>query len=147
MTALLTAIVVWLSANFELPPDHHLPRVSFASREAIAELGYRDASGLQAPASDQNTGRREVVAVYDSRSETIYLSDGWRGETPAEVSVLVHEMVHHLQHRAGLKFACPQEREALAYKAQSAWLAMSGTDLATEFELDGFTLLVKTRCL
>ena len=147
MTALLTAIVVWLSTNYELPPDHHHPRVSVASKEAIAELRYREAPSLQAPEPDQTTGRREVVAVYDSQSETIYLSDGWLGETPAEMSVLVHEMVHHLQYRAGLKFACPQEREALAYKAQAAWLAMSGTDLATEFELDGFTLLVMTRCL
>jgi hypothetical protein len=33
-------------------------------------------------------------------------------------------MVHHLQTVGGLKFACPQEREELAYKAQERWLEL-----------------------
>jgi hypothetical protein len=46
-----------------------------------------------------------------------------------------------------LTFACPQEREALAYKAQDQWLQLFGKILAGEFELDGFTILVKSRCV
>ena len=44
---------------------------------------------------------REVVAEYDNSTKTIFLSDTWKGETAAELSVLVHEMVHHLQRRRG----------------------------------------------
>jgi len=37
----------------------------------------------------------------------MYLREGWSGATAAEISVLVHEMVHHLQHEARLGYACP----------------------------------------
>ncbi len=143
MSALLTAIVVWLSANFGLPTDHNHPHVVFASRQVIADLRYREQPGVHVPSNH----RREVVAIYDRSTNTIYLPLGWSGESAAELSVLVHEMVHHLQNRAGLTFVCPQEREELAYEAQSRWLQLFGTDLEKEFDLDRFTLLIVTRCM
>jgi hypothetical protein len=39
---------------------------------------------------------------------------------PRQLSVLVHEMVHHLQASADMRFACPAEREAVAYRAEDA---------------------------
>jgi hypothetical protein len=77
---------------------------------------------------------------------TIYLPKTWTGDTPVELSILVHEMVHHLQNLAGMTFACPGAREKLAYAAQKDWLALFGHDLFTEFETDAFTLLVRTEC-
>ena len=55
---------------------------------------------------------REVVAVYHDATRTIFLSDAWTGASPADLSVLVHEMVHHLQNLAGLRYECPAAREA-----------------------------------
>jgi hypothetical protein len=55
-------------------------------------------------------------------------------------------MVHHLQNAGNLRFECPQEREQLAYQAQEQWLRLFGRHLMQDFELDPFTLLVKTRC-
>jgi hypothetical protein len=73
---------------------------------------------------------------------------GWSGKTPGELSVLVHEMVHHVQNVPGLKFACPEERENVAFEAQERWLDRFNGDLLTEFGLDPFfTLLVRTNCL
>ena len=86
------------------------------------------------------------MAVYSDATQTIYLPEGWTGRSPAELSVLVHELVHHVQNVAGLKYACPQEREKLAYEAQERWLGLFGHSLERDFELDGFSLLVKTRC-
>src|SRR5262245_48393551 len=75
------------------------------------------------------------------------LPERWTGTTAAELSVLVHEMVHHVQNVGGLKYQCPQEREKLAYMAQDRWLGLFGHNLEADFELDAFSLLVKTRCL
>jgi hypothetical protein len=47
---------------------------------------------------------------------------------------------------AKVKFECPQAREQLAYAAQDRWLGLFGRNLLDEFEIDGFTLLVSTRC-
>lgn len=147
MTPLLALITLWLSANFDLPANHDAPHVAFVSKAAIADFRYRALLGTQPPSADGKIGGREVVAVYDDATQTIYLPQGWSGQTPADISVLVHEMVHHLQNRLGRKFACPQEREQLAYAAQDRWLALFGRNLAQDFELDGFTLLATTQCL
>jgi Mlc titration factor MtfA (ptsG expression regulator) len=62
------------------------------------------------------------------------------------VSVLVHEMVHHLQNMAGTTYGCPAAREKLAYAAQQKWLAQAGQDFFEAFETDPMTLLVRTSC-
>ena len=149
MNALLTAIALWLSANFGLPATHDLPRVEHVSAIKMADLRYKGLARLepQPTGGPAQPGKREVVAVYDDATRTIYLHDGWTADTPAELSVLVHEMVHHLQNIGELKFECPQERERLAYQAQERWLGLFGRDLERDFEIDPFTLLVSTKCL
>jgi hypothetical protein len=64
-----------------------------------------------------------------------------------ELSVLVHEMVHHLQNAGGLKYACAQAREKTAYQAQDKWLRQFGRNLTVAFALDPMTVLVRTNCM
>ncbi len=146
MDALLTAIILWLSANFALPSTLDPPKVQFSPPEQIAAL-RQDSSGemIRSGATPKPVGR-EVVSVYVDVTKTIHLPQGWKGNTPADLSILVHEMVHHLQNVARMRFACPQEREKLAYQAQEQWLALFGRNLEREFEIDPFTLLVSTNC-
>jgi hypothetical protein len=156
MQTLLTAIVTWLSMNAGLPAIHDHPRVEFAPPAKIAAIrsGGAASGGAASAEARQAVGQgtppaqaQTVEAIYDDKSRTIYLPEGWTGTTPAEVSVLVHEMVHHLQNVGGLKYECPQAREKPAYAAQDQWLARSGRNLTDEFELDPMTMLVLTRCM
>ena len=136
MEALLTAIVLWLSINFPLPANLNHPGIKFVSAaEMIAQRTGVSASEISS----------DILALYSNESKTIYLMDGWTGKTPAELSILVHEMVHHLQNVGQLKFACSQEREELAYKAQDDWLHLFGRDLERDFQMDPFSILVKSK--
>jgi len=136
---LLTVIVTWLAANFGLPANYDHPSVAFLPTSAIAQVRYGShEKANNAPA---------VIAVYDTGKQVILLSDGWSAISPADVSVLVHEMVHHLQTKAGLKYNCNEAREAMAYAAQAKWLGQSGTDMDREFGIDSFTIKVRTSCL
>jgi hypothetical protein len=146
---LLSSIVSWLSDNFDLPPAD-LPRVKLVPPARIAAIHYRGFAQTQSIGGNEQAisdAARDIVATYDDATRTIYLPEGWLGETPAELSVLVHEMVHHLQNAAQRKYECPQEREQAAFAAQERWLARHERSLASEFELDPFTLLVRTRCM
>ena len=135
MEALLTAIVLWLSINFPLPANLNHPGIKFVSAaEMIAQRTGVSASEISS----------DILALYSNESKTIYLMDGWTGKTPAELSILVHEMVHHLQNVGQLKFACSQEREELAYKAHD-WLHLFGRDLERDFQMDPFSILVKSK--
>lgn len=152
--ALLTVIVTWLSINFGLPAVYEHPRVEFASAAKMAEVRHSRLAALRpdhgaaaTEASSPAASDHDVHAIYDDYGRTIYLPEGWTGTTPAEVSVLVHELVHHLQNVGGLKYDCPAAREKPAYRAQARWLELFGKTLADEFELDPMTILVRTNCM
>jgi hypothetical protein len=138
---LMNSVLNWLVAKFDLPAIQEAPRIEFVQVAAMAQVRYRGSAGNQAMPLDMG---RDVVAVYDDTKRTIYLSEGWTGVTPAEQSV---KMVHHLQNLGNIKYACPEVREKLAFAAQEQWLELFDRTLASEFELDPFTLLVRTSCL
>ena len=99
------------------------------------------------PNETEFSAERHVVAVYDTQSQTIYLPENWSGKSAADQSILVHEMVHHLQKLAGMSFECPAAREKVAYLAQETWLERFGLSLEREFELDMFTVVVSSACM
>ncbi|WP_211217817.1 DUF6647 family protein [Fodinicurvata sediminis] len=135
--SLLDTITLWLAANFELPSSPEPPALVTVPASVLVEIRYGSA-GSVSPG--------DVMALYDDTSRTIYLTEGWTGSTPAQLSILVHEMVHHLQSSSDMRFACPGERELLAYRAQGAWLELFGLNLETAFGIDPATLLVATVC-
>jgi len=150
--ALMNEIVDWLSGNFGLPAIYDYPHIAFASPARLAFIRHKE------PAS--NNGRdtgvehpmattiqpQDVVALYDKSTQTVFLADDWTGASPAEISVLVHEMVHHLQNMGRLVFACPSAREKLAYEAQELWLRRFGQALESAFGVDRLTILVRSAC-
>ena len=148
--ALLTAMETWVSSQFDLPAIHEQPRIEFAPPAKIASLRFTellsDPGAQVEPNNPASSAQHDTIAIYDDATRTMYLPDGWTGGTPAELSVLVHEVVHHFQNVLGLKHECPQEREKLAYIAQDRWLGLFGHSLADEFALDPFSLFVKTTC-
>src|SRR5262245_28204164 len=104
MDALLIAIVTWLSANMDLPANYDLPRVRYASPMEITYVRYgafKPADKKKVAASQEllpADQRNSVVSVYDPEKHEVLLPTGWSPFTPAAQSILVHEMVHHLQY-------------------------------------------------
>ena len=148
--ALLPVIAAWLSTEFDLPTIREYPILRFVPAGQMAALRFRallSPPGRGVAANDQTASAQgDTLALYDDATHTIYLPERWKGKAPIELSVLVHEMVHHFQNVLGLKHECPQQREKLAYIAQDRWLGLFGHNLADEFGLDPFSLLVKTTC-
>jgi hypothetical protein len=145
--ALMEAILAWLSEQFELPRVDAFPQIVMASPAQITTFRFTGRLPEHQKGSAAPSGQSEIVAAYDASSETIYMPTGWTGKSAAELSVLVHELVHHLQHVGALHFECPQAAEELAYAAQERWLGLFGRSLESEFGIDPFTRLVNTRCM
>ena len=145
---MVKAMMAWLARSFDLPAGTSPPAVRFESGKKIAAFRY---TGVLSDAPDVLAaippGQREVVAAYDPLTATVYLPAGWSGATPVELSILVHELVHHLQRAGGLHYECVQASEELAYAAQDKWLSLFGRTLAGEMEIDAFTVVVSTRCI
>lgn len=147
-TAMFDEIAGWLASNYDLPPTRSAPRIAFASPLELMKLRAADRAQWQGFKYDDDPAtQRNVVAVYDNVTTTVYLPLNWTGTTPADQSVLVHEVVHHLQNVARLKFECPAAREKTAYLAQDAWLRRSNLSLEDEFGVDMFTVVASSACM
>lgn len=146
MNELLTVIATWISLTTGLPPAEQHPTVVFVPEAGLSEVrATLAASATGKPAAPVAQGA--VHGFYDDASGAIYLPKGWSAASALDVSLLVHEMVHHLQRVSGTSYPCPQAREAPAYEAQKAWLAGFGIDMMEAFELDPMTMLLRTRCM
>ena len=137
MQEALIIVMTWLSLNFGLAPTDIPVKVEIVPKGKIIRI----AAGSAGAPVDEG-----IVSVYDDRTGTIYLATGWNGDSPRETSILVHELVHHLQNMSAMKFPCPAARERTAYEAQNRWLAQYGLDLKSEFGIDAMTLKTMTAC-
>ena len=150
--ALMKEIIGWLSSNFDLPAIYDYPRIEFASAARLTFIRYKElAAGNARETSIEHPvaaveRSQDIVALYEDSAKTIFLADDWSGATAAGISVLVHEMVHHLQNLGRLAYECPPAREKLAYRAQELWLNRFGLDLENSFGVDRFTILARSAC-
>ncbi|MGY8634591.1 hypothetical protein RAD15_19125 [Bradyrhizobium sp. 14AA] len=147
---LLDEIVTWLSTNFDLPVIKERPAIAFVSKMKLATMRAGDGAASQGFTDHEELdrlGQRQVVALYSNKSKTILLPHVWTGTSPADQSILVHEMVHHLQNLGKLTFECPRAREKSAYLAQDKWLGRFGMSLENEFDVDMFTVLISSACM
>ena len=69
--------------------------------------------------------------AYDLANRRIILVRPWDPDDPGDRSVLLHELIHHVQ-LANRGFECLQQPEWEAYKLQEAYLAEH--DIASEFD-------------
>ncbi len=133
----LQKIAEWTAVQSGLRATTSLPRLELRSPAELAAIRY-GGSPVQMGA--------DIIALYDPASRTILLSKNWQGTKTAAFSVIVHEMVHHLQQENGKRYGCVQEQEEQAFAAQDAWLAENGSSLEKEFGIDPFTRLVASLC-
>ena len=68
----------------------------------------------------------EPLALYSRDRHVIYLTDTWNSDQLLDRSILLHELVHHLQVMNGVKLACQTKYEAQAYQLQISWLIEQG---------------------
>jgi hypothetical protein len=140
----------WISNIFDLPDIQTLPAIRRIPSEKLALLSGTSIASDRLPdtAVMHQRSAHEKVARYDYAKKTIYLSGGWNGSTPAEMSMLVHLMAHHLQNVGGRRhFDCAEERNALPYEAQERWLGLYGGSLREDFGIDQAELMLITQCM
>jgi hypothetical protein len=111
--ALVDDLIAWIEAATDYDVSrtrNDPPQVRFAeSGEAITY----DGASLAV--------RRDVRALYDRRTRTIYLIRPWNERAVTDVSSLLHELVHDVQF-LNHQWLCVNETEKQAYELQARWL-------------------------
>jgi hypothetical protein len=111
---LVSVLDAWLDEHAEWPQRDAPPRIRMVSEaEAHARRG--------ATGSFQ---RGRLRGLYDPEEAEILLVRPWDPRDAEDVSVLLHELVHHRQ--TPHHWYCPAAQELPAYGLQDAWLAERG---------------------
>lgn len=115
------------------------PRITLLPREQMIKMNY---------GPEQISGYRNLQAFYVPMARTIYLPDTW---LPGELygrSILLHELVHHVQRSNNVRVPCPAALERQAYQLQTDWLSEQG--VANPYEMigtDEFTVRIWSSCV
>jgi hypothetical protein len=139
LDALIAAVAAWAAERMGLPLPAALPLILLRTPEEMARLRVAGT-----PAFHGAAGR--PLAFYARDGAAILLPSGWTGRDAVEVSVLVHEIVHHLQATSGRPGACPAAAEAEAFAVQADWLRLFGGDLERDLGIDGLYLRLLGAC-
>jgi Domain of unknown function (DUF6647) len=116
MDTLIVTLIAWIAAHSSLA-NAQPPHILFVSKQEMNSV-YLDA------ANERNFF--QVEAYYQPTKGTIYLPKGWRADSLRDRSVLVHELVHHLQAANHVKVSCMGALERQAYGLQFKWLSENG---------------------
>jgi hypothetical protein len=137
----LDAVAAWVAEYRGTDIPERLPLIVYLPHDRLVAAfdAARQSAGSQAST--------DLLAFYNSRTETIYLSSDWTGDSPAELSILVHEMVHHFQQVEAERFACGAAREKDAYAAQEAWLQERGLTLESALGTNPLFVLLVSNCM
>ncbi|MGQ3486991.1 DUF6647 family protein [Roseovarius pacificus] len=117
ITTLVSTQEEWLDAQADWPRRDVAPRVLLVS-------AWQAAARWDATASFQ---RGRLRALYDPDRSEILLVRPWDPSNALDVSVLLHELVHHRQ--APHHWYCPAAQELSAYRLQEAWLVEQGLSI------------------
>lgn len=74
-----------------------------------------------------------VESLYSETDHTIYLPDSWHSNDLRDRSLLLHEIVHHLQYLNSVKAICSSEFEWQALELQVTWLRQQEVDDPIDF--------------
>ena len=139
MESFALGLMVWISQVSGLPLPADTPEIERVDPARIATL----ASGPGAADPETESG---YLALYHADSQTVLLRRDWDMRDLRDRSVLVHELVHHMQAAAGREYVCKGAMEREAYEVQSAWLEARGADFYEVMKMNGLFLYAVTRC-
>jgi hypothetical protein len=108
---LVEDLEAWLDQHLSNPRPPRPPRI----RVIDAATAHQMRGGVS------RMGQR-LRGLYDPETATIHLVAPWSAGDARDVSVLLHELVHHRQ-TAARHFYCPGAQEPEAYDLQAEWLA------------------------
>ncbi len=86
-----------------------------------AGIFFADTKDLAEPSEMASMIGGTPRGIYDPETKRITLVLPWSAEDPQDISVLLHELIHHRQE--GKHYYCEAAKEQAAYGLQKAWLA------------------------
>ena len=157
---IILAMMLWISSvtGYTIP---ELPQIIYLSSVDIKKYAYGCDKAIIPPENkdicdaqefwdlDDINNERAPIALYDNKQQHIILNEKFNIETVHDQSVLLHELIHHVQLHNGVykKVKCKNELEAEAYELHDKWLREKyGVTLKNIIGINELFLIFVTTC-
>ncbi len=130
-------LIDWIGAktdwNVQEPPT-----ICYVTNVQLDEMAY---------GRDKTSNHLKINALYAPGSHTVYLSENWNPNELRDRSLLLHELVHHLQALNNVEAPCLAKNELQAFQLQLAWLREQGIQDPYKFlDTDELTIRLFSHC-
>jgi hypothetical protein len=152
---LTLALLAWIAAKTGLAAPES-PRIAFVPEYQMRGVFEAAAYPDRQPQADVPANQRVsdahqtsgILAFYLHATATVYLPETWRPDALRNQSILLHELVHHVQVFNKVVPACHAALERQAYALQATWLREHGIADPYEFiGTDELTVALRSACL
>ena len=144
--------MIWISAvtGFSVPEIPHIKSATFAEMKHISYDCDNVVPATKKVCADTSVGYK-TLALYIESSETIYISNDFWWPSKKDQSILLHELVHHMQfannYQKTTESCGRPDLEAQAYSVQSEWLKTHGMSLEKDIGIGPLYLYIITTCI
>ena len=99
--------------------------------------------------STYNPEHSNILGLYNNEIKTVFLDKNFWWASVRDQSILLHELVHHMQYTKNWEHyrkKCKGHIEKEAYDLQEKWLAIRGLELGPTIDLGPLMRHVLTQC-
>jgi len=154
MIELIMSLMVWISVhtNYIIPdPPSIVLNTKVELRDTIygcKELKTKNPTKWNEICREMDWQAKSVVAVYNHDSKVIHLPIYFDLKKLSHQSILLHELVHHIQYanEYNKKVQCMEELEAQAYTLQEKWLKENNTEMPDDLKIGPIMRSLVTTC-
>ncbi len=115
MKELITILLMWIGSSTTYNVDVPHPKVVMLPPQQLTEQ-YKDTSLAK------TNHIEELWAYYNTTNQTIYLRQDFRQYDPWHRSILLHELLHHIQYHNNVSYQCINQMEEEAWPLQKKYL-------------------------
>lgn len=156
--ATLTSMMIWINAMTGLPIPSSPPEIVYTEAREMKYMLYGCNSKTHPRASQickelKETGEitndnTSTIGLYDHDEKVVHLNPIIRTyDKPTRDSVIIHELVHHMQFSANIPYQCFGQLEETAYDIQNKYIQKEGKkDIFTELNISPLYLFIIFSC-
>lgn len=150
MKETILSLMLWISSHSNLQMSTNVPDIVLKEKQELHRIMFDcHKKNRKEKFCENGSGSENLLAVYDNDTKTIYISKDIDRNSIVYQSVILHELVHHLQFENKMedKVLCRNKLEEQAYRLQNKWLQDEhDTSLVEAVNMNMLYLFFITRC-
>ena len=151
MTEIITALMLYISSitGWPIPPPPNIQFINSSQQFFMIANGCYEFPNIKVCETYDSRDDR-IVALYNNITKTVMLNKDFWWFSTRDQSILLHELVHHMQYNSNYikyKNMCRGTIEKEAYEIQRKWLAKYKRELFEVMNMNDLHYLIITTCV